>query len=92
MERYVYARPVLRAEGYQYFYVDAESREDADRRIKKEGEFRGEEVEVVSLGPTEFVDVEPVPEPVEKPSALETWMHRMAASNTESNTQKKEGE
>lgn len=49
MERYVYARPVLRAEGYQYFYIDAESREDADRRIKKEGEFQGDDIEVVPL-------------------------------------------
>jgi len=61
MQRYYYVVPVTKSNENRYFtfYIDAESREDADRRIKKEGEFQDEDVEVVSLSDLEFVDTEP---------------------------------
>jgi hypothetical protein len=54
MKRYVYNLAVKSAEGCQQFYVDAETREEADTLIKTGGEIYCSDVDAVDLHQPEF--------------------------------------
>lgn len=56
MKRYLYEQIVEEASGNQVFYVDAETKEDADAIISDGGgEIYSEEIEVTNLGKPEFI-------------------------------------
>jgi hypothetical protein len=54
MKRYVYNLAVKSAEGCQQFYIDAETKDEADNLIKTGGEIYCSDVNVVDLYEPEF--------------------------------------
>jgi hypothetical protein len=59
MPTYTVTRPVLEATGSQWFTVEADSAEEAKRKVEAgEGEFAGEEIEVRVLGRSSRVDLD----------------------------------
>lgn len=54
MKRYLYTAYIKDASGYQTFFVDAESKEEADIKIQDGGEIYENEVEVTDISDIEF--------------------------------------